>query len=195
MSESDCTIEDLPCYSASATPSPSLTPTASPQPTSAMPIASPSLSPVLVPSASPLSFPPTVTPHTMEHPTTAPVMGTEIPTVSPTSPLSNLTSERNMDFTASPTASPSAVEFLFPECVNQTNACLEDDVCQGCMLDSVISDLVGESSDEFSECEIGYLGNTTDAGLCEVAGAKYCCSDDLSGGDCVTNDLSTEYWG
>lgn len=195
MDESGCSIEDLPCYSASVTPSPSITPTVLPQPTSVMPVASPSLAPVVAPSASPLSFPPTVTPHTMEPPTVAPIVATGTPTVSTSSALSNLTSERNVGLTASPTASPSAVEILFPECLNQTNACLEDDVCQGCMLDSAISDLVGESSDVFSECEIGYLGNTTDAGLCEVAGAMYCCSDNSSGGECLDNDLSAEYWG
>lgn len=193
MDDSGCSIEDLPCYSASATPSPSLSLTVSPQPSSVMPVTSTSLSPVLEPSASPLSFRPTGTPQTT--PTSSPIIGTGTPTVSPFSALPNLTSERNLDFTASPTASPSAVEYLFPECSNQTDACLEDDDCQGCILDTLISDFVGESSDVFSECEIGYLGNTTEAGLCDVAGAMYCCSDDSSGGVCLNNNLSKDYWG
>ena len=85
----------------------------------------------------------------------------------------------------------SSTSTVIAQCTNQANVCLADEVCQGCMPDIAILAADTWTQDDFSECETGFLGSSSDTSICEAAGAMFCCSNE---GDCVANESFSEYW-
>lgn len=104
---------------------------------------------------------------------------------------------------ASPTPSP--MGFInanaTAECEEEGEACLADEECQGCY--DIASGLT--SSKEFEACREAYLGSSSSpsspslsdaiSSTCDVVGATYCCSNDISESDCLAGDKSSVYWG
>ena len=120
---------------------------------------------------------------------------------------------------AAPTPSPTrlANSSVVAECEEESAECLEDEECQGCY--EIASGL--SSSVEFEACREAYLGggeggspsssssspssssqssldsilSMVSPSTCDVAGAMYCCSNEISESDCLAGDKSSLYWG
>ena len=103
---------------------------------------------------------------------------------------------------AAPTPSPMAFvnSTAVAECEEESLVCLADDECQSCY--EIASGL--SSSEEFEACREAYMEGVspTDAlvsvavsSTCDVVGAMYCCSNEISENDCLAGDKTSLYWG